>query len=561
MSEKEKDTMIYNEICNIIQRKIDETCAMNEKLAEKMEGKVLTAKMLDKDINLMGYLEENGRWENNTINVDTFTCNFPTSQVLYLAQQFKRISGAPERMFKYEIDAAPVAEISVPKAAKNLVTCVGESFRLPMDHIHYDPNNGCFVASDGNILGAVKADAILHEELKYGVNIPANIFKGKIDTISVTKVSDSKVFANDVKCDTEHIYPKYERVVKKYAPNQMVLFDKKSWSNLQKNVKALMPFTDERYHKIQILGKNGEKTITLRAYNIDWSHDVKKTVEIPSPLKQDISITLNGKKLQKIKSATMMFVKHSTEAISFVDGNVFFMLMPACDETRPFEMTSCSENETINPLVLAGIKKMEKVVEKVEGTKAEKPKEEPKKYLPTVISKWNLKPISEYLPKPETEYRLKPQLCLPAPKVIEDAEVIELKTVNGIAEGDFVLFKTFSGEKIACKVMAFSKDEKKAKLNLKGWNKFTVPVSMIEPTEMTRNTMPTWMIAGQTITDGNFTAEITDIKRSKIYFDDGSEKTLRYVLMNCRPTKAVEIPIKKDRWAWLKKLVRRAAIF
>ncbi len=576
MNEKEKDTMIYNEICNIIQRKIDETCAVNETLANHMEGKVLTAKMLEKDINLLGFLE--GLDENHTISVDTFSCNFPTRMMLDLAKKFKKISGAPERTFKYEIETTPVAEIFAPDGAKELFAFAGDDqWRPVLNHVHFDPETNCLVSSDGSVMAVFKAQANLSTELPHGVNIPKEIFKGKISRIDVSQKSESVVFANNRKCYTDGKYPKWESVVKKYSPNQMVVLGK-NWRDFQKCVKSLIPFADEIRHMIQILGHAGEKEITLRVNNLDYGHVVENKIGIPVPLSQDISVSTDGRNLQKIKKATVMFVKDCCTPITFIDVNRYYLVMPVCDENRPFEMAdNTDEKDLINPLVFASILDAEKSEEKPIEPKVEIPKEEPKeemkKYLPAVIYKWNLKPISEYLPKPETEYHLKAQLCLPAPKVEEKAEeipAVEIKTVNGITEGDFVLFTTFSGEKIACKVMAFSKDEKKAKLNLKGWNKFTVPVSLIEPTEMTRNTMPTWLSVGQVITDCGFTAEITDIKRSKIHFADGSEKTLKYVLMNCRPAEKpiiVDIPVsviepeKKSRWAWLKKLVRRAAVF
>lgn len=522
-----------------------------------------------------------GRWkmdpmETISVSEGSFGCEFKAWRIFAYMAKFEKLVPAKDRV-KFEKvaeEGTHCLELVVPKNIGKLPKCVGkDELRPVMDYVCYDVERHALVATDGYVLSVVHCDCeLFSEEHKTSmILIDASLIK-KDAEISISK-TEFGYCANNIVIN-EMRYPKWHAVIPKFHEDEEIKFDKKAWKVLQKAVKEISKACKMEY--IHLLADEGNNSITVKGDNAAYNIIQEKNIEVPCVIRKSFHVAVNAKSFAKIDEADSMWIQGGDRALGFTNDKKMMLLMP----TNASEIIPADKRErNIDLLNLSRIVCKEKDAI-IPAPKAEV-KEAEEKHLPV--------PVVKSLPVPVVKVETVPVAipCEITPiveKQIEDAEIVEeiknepkevvaeKKSVNGISEGDFVSLKIFSGEEIITKVLTFT-DNGRVRLFIKSCT-FNFSLDEIKPTDAKKKTSPTWLKVGKTITDGKFVSEITKINRSSVEFADGETRKLLYLLTNCRPAteeekssvqvvtaKEVEMQPKKERFSWIKKIIRKAAIF
>jgi len=523
-----------------------------------------------------------GRWkmdpmETISISEGSFGCEFKAWRVFAYMAKFEKLVPAKDRV-KFEKvaeEGTPVLNLTVPKNIGKLPKCVGkDELRPVMNYVCYDVERHALVATDGHVLSVVHCDCeLLSEEHKTSmILIDASLIK-KDAELSISKTEFGYCTNNIVVSEIK--YPKWYAVIPQFHEDEGIKFSKEAWRVLQKTVKEISKACKMEY--IHLFADEGNNSITVKGDNIDYNITQEKNIEVPCVIRKSFHVAVNAKNFAKIDEADSMWIQGGDYALGFSSNENTSILMPSLASGI---IAADKRERTIDLLELSGIiRKEEDAI--IPAPKAEV-KEAEVKHLPV--------PVVKSLPIPVVKVETMPVAipCEITPiveKQIEDAEIVEeiknepeevavteKKSVNGISEGDFVSLKIFSGEEIIAKVLTFT-DNGRVRLFVKSCT-FNFSLDEIKPTDAKKKTSPTWLKAGKALTDGKFVSEITKINRSSVEFADGETRKLLYLLTNCRPAteeekssvqvvtaKEVEMQPKKERFSWIKKIIRKAAIF
>lgn len=438
MNEKEKNAIIYMMMCKEIEKVFTYVCENDQFFGDFYANKKLTVKDLESfdgiSIKNSSYFDRNFMLE---VSFDGFSCKFPTTSMFYLAKKFRSLSGAKEYTFFYKKAADIICEFDIPKDIRNIIGCTAkDDLRPVMNYVFFDTLNHVLVSCDGKILKVTKVNArFFATDYEKGMCIHPCAFKNGEKVVKITRNEHGKYFANGVQMG-DYRYPNYRSVICAYSDFQKIEFSEAEWKEFSKIVKAFTKLSDRRNnYPIEISGNEFGKTLKIATMTDDEKLYEKK-MEIAVPLKQDLGVTLNGKYLQKIKSAKEIYVRDSYRAITCIDNGLLTLVMPIKYRISAEMTDKYDDKNQVNMLDRCGIYDVENTVEKV----TEQPKESAE-------------------------------------------EKVDATPVRKMSVGDFVSYKSLAGEKVVCKIIAFSEDNLSVKLNLLGEKFFSVPVGRIEPTE------------------------------------------------------------------------------
>lgn len=511
-----------------------------------------------------------------SVTVGSFTCEVMEGSLFHALERFeKNIKPCDRVIFERVAEkGTPILEFAIPKGIKNVLKSVDKGIsaelRPQMAGVCLDTETGALVGSDGSKLtiSSVEVTRFADEEQTRFV-IPTEAFKGA-EKIVIEKIKD-KFLANGIDCIYLR-YPNFSTVIPQTLGMHIPL---KKWSDFTKAAKAAEKLSGSDCFTIK--GMRGEKKITVE------SESVTKNVELSACLAQDVEVKFKTDTFKNMASGELYIVRNMAMTIS--DGMLSLMCVKNEKETE--EMPTQNDADT---LMTAGIWKKEyrsayvanattlpAVVAKYENATAEI--EETATIIDIKTSKImetkNLPAIVPNTLPAVVAVEVAPIEVVP----IEDAEIIEetveeephVVEVNGMSVGDYVTFKTFSGDTLTGKICNFSKNLKKARVIFFGWNKISLPVDALTLSAPGKMQKPSWLKPTTTITNGTITSEISIINRSKVVLADTTAITIKDALLNFRPLTADEIaardaekpsaevvPIKGN---WFTRLLRKVALF
>lgn len=489
-----------------------------------------------------------------TFSSGSFTCSCRRGYIFrYLAKYEKFIKPKDRVKFsKRKDEGEKLLTVVKPKEFAFLKKATMQDANYPMmQGVMIEAKTMTMFASDGHILTAAKCQG--HEVLgEFPADarfiLPPEILGCKESEITISQ-KEGKTFATCGSVTDELIggrYPNVYGVIGGFMSELRF----SSWKDFQKSVKAVAVSSEEKEPIVILSAEAGSKELMISEKDCAS----ERVVKLLEPAQSSMRLALRANYVTKsvVKSDRLLF-NGCDRAVVFVGKDEFSLVMPVYLSDGIATGNDKLGKDLINPCQLIGMQDVD-LTPKVEETEdiPEVPaiKEKEEKHLPAVIVRPAILPIGNFIPKEDVKIALPERkvLALPAPTAeieeaeeVEEVEAVEVRTVNGMAEGDFVKLNLPTGYSLVCKVVRFSDNEKNVTLNIKGWNKWTFHVSMIEPTDERKNTLPEWLTGGQTVTDGNFAGEICKVERSKVFFADGGTKPLKQVLLNCYPTAKVVV--------------------
>ena len=494
----------------------------------------------------------------------TFTCSLPAWRIFAILAKYEKLIPAKNKFtFEKREDREFIAEFIVPKNIGTLVKMTEKKSCRKLDYVCLDLDEKVLVAADGCILSAVKIPKVETFGATGKYLLPTSVVK-KGNLVYVEKSPDGKIFANNVICG-EGTFPNWKTVFPKFNAKHEIVRLGKEFTALKDAVKGVAKNTEEACDGTKIVhfsGKSGEKSLTVYGRNEVSKRGSSRSASLQMPLPMNVHFVLDADRFILV-DCDRMFFKPCGFAIGFVSDGVATILMPCLvdgDETSYYDP---HKDCNLDILEMSGIKEVDPVVE-----------DAPVVEISPVVETKNL-PV----PEKEVEEETPEEIVDVAPeesKELEEtpAEPKEIVTVNGIAEGDFVELKIYSGETIIAKVFKFAND--KVRLFVGGCT-FNFSTNLIAKTDATKKTKPSWLKIGQTMTDGIFVSEIVKINRSSVVFADGVERKYFYLLTDCRPATdeeknaarekevaeivELEKSKKKSPFGWIRNIIRKAATF
>ena len=513
-----------------------------------------------------------------TFSSGSFTCSCRRDSIFYYLAKYEKYIQPKDRVkfSKREDKGEKLLTVVKPKEFAFLKKATMRDANYPLMHgVMLEAKTMTMFASDGHILTAAKCQG--HEVLgEFPADakfiLPPEILGCKESKITIS-MKEGKTFATCGSVTAELTagrYPNVYGVIGGFMSE--IRFS--SWKDFQKSVKAVALTSEEKEPIVILSAEAGSKELRLS----EKEGASERVVKLLEPAQSSMRLALRAKYVTKsvVKSDRLLF-NGCDRAVVFVGKDEFSLIMPVYLSDGIATGNAKLGRDLINPCQLIGMQDVD-LTPKVEETEdiPEVPaiEEKEEKHLPAVIVRPAILPIGNFIPKENVRITLPERkvLALPAPATetaneVDAVDAIEVRTVNGMTEGDFVKLHLPTGYSLVCKVIRFSEDGCKVCLNVKGWNKWTFHVSMIEPTDERKNTLPEWLTGGQTVTDGVFTGEICKVERSKVFFADGGTKPLKQVLLNCYPTAKVVVtptePEKKENifMRWAKNILRYASMF
>lgn len=574
MNDYQKNLKIYHGLVGFAK------CVLNN---SSMPVGKYTAKQVAKS-----YMRPNG-YNMCSVTVGSFTCEVMEGSLFHALERFeKNIKPCDRVIFERVAEkGTPILEFAIPKGIKDVLKAVAKKhdavLRPQMAGVCLDTEVGVIVASDGGTLtmASVEVTRFADEEQTRFV-IPVDAFKDA-EKVTIEK-GDHSFLCNGIDY-INYRYPNFSTVIPQTLGMHISL---KKWSDLTKAAKAVAKISGE--DSIIIKGMCGEKKISVE------SESVTKNVELSACLTQNVEVKMLIDRIKNMTSGEL-YVNRNV-AMTIGDGILSMMCVENAHETE--EMLS---QDDANTLMAAGIWKKEcrsefvadnattlpAVVAKYENATAEieetatiidikTSKVMETKNLPAIVPN-TLPAVVAVVIAPVAPIEVAP---------IEDAEIIEEvvaeevtaeiaepveepQTVNGMAVGDYVTFKTFSGDTLTGKICNFSKNLKKARVIIFGWNKISLPIEALTLSAPGKMQKPSWLKTTTTITNGEITSEISIINRSKVVLADTTEINVKDALLKFRPLTAEEIKAREEekpsaevvpiKGNWFTRLLRKVALF
>ena len=526
-----------------------------------------------------------------SVTVGSFTCEVREDSLFYALDRFEKLIKPCNRVIFERVaeKGTPILEFAIPKGIKSVFKAVEKGMsavlRPQMAGVCLDTETGALVGSDGSKLtiSSVEVTRFADEEQTRFV-IPVEAFKGA-EKIVIEKIKD-KFLANGIDCINLR-YPNFSSVIPQTLGLHVPL---KKWSDLTKAAKAAEKLSGSDCFTIK--GMRGEKKITVE------SESVTKNVELSACLAQDVEVKFKTDTFKNMASGELYINRYV--AMTIGEGILSMMCVKNANGTK--EMLS---QDDANTLMAAGIWKKEcrsefvadnattlpAVVAKYENATTEIEEEETATIIDIKTSEiMETKNLPAIVPNTLPAV-VAVEIAPVAPiedALIEDVEIIEEvaeevtteiaenveepQTVNGMAVGDYVTFKINSGDTLTGKICNFSKNLKKARVIIFGWNKISLPIEALTLSAPEKMQKPSWLKPTTTITNGEITSEISIINRSKVVLADTTEINIKNALLKFRPLTAEEIKAREEaekpsaevvpiKGNWFTRLLKKVALF